>query len=350
MRPRLTAALIVRDEEEHLTACLEGLSGIADEIVVVDTGSVDNSRDIAAQHGARVVNDPWRDDFAHARNIAIDAASGDWILYIDADERVKLTGSLDPVLTDSRAVAASVRFQASSRLTPYREHRLFRNRTDIRFRGLIHETVMPDIRGLVKQGGLAIIEAPLTIRHLGYDRDLTHKHRRDRPMLLKAVEADPERIYLWHALGACELGLNRAGAAEAAWRRGLEVLRPRTAEPGDALIYSDLLSLHFSDIGHPIGDAGELVDEANKNHQDDPLILWWTAQHFSGQGRFADARGRLVRLLEFGPDGPARGELGYDRALFGEWGYGLLGLCFLNEGRPDMALEWLSKAEAAATY
>jgi tetratricopeptide (TPR) repeat protein len=206
---------------------------------------------------------------------------------------------------------------------------------------------MPDIRGLIDKEGLAIIEAPLMVRHLGYDGELAHKHRRNRPMLLKAVEGDPERIYLWHALGECELGLNRADAAEAAWRRGLEVLRPRTAEPGDALIYSDLLSLHFSDIGHTIGDAGELVEEANKNHHDDPLILWWTARQLSAQGRFADARSKLMRLLKFGPDGPAPGALGYDRALFGEWGYGLLGVCFLNEGRPDLALEWLSKAEAA---
>ena len=326
---------------------MKSLSGIADEIVVVDTGSVDRSPEIAAQHDARVLHDPWRDDFARARNVGLDAALGDWILYIDADERVEPTGSLDPVLANAKAVAAHVQFQASSRLTPYREHRLFRNRDDIRFRGLIHETVMPDIRGLVDKGGLAIIEAPLAIRHLGYDGEITHKHRRNHPMLLKAVEGDPERIYLWHALGECELGLNRPGAAEAAWRRGLEVLRPKPAEPGDALIYSDLLSLHYSDIDHRLIDAGELVEEANRNHRDDPLILWWTAQHLSGQGRFADARSSLRRLLKFGPDGPAAGTLGYDRALFGEWGYGLLGLCFLNEGRPDKALEWLSKAEAA---
>ena len=347
MRPRLTAALVVKDEEEHLSACLESLSGIVDEIVIVDTGSIDASPKIAERHGARVLNEPWRDDFAHARNVGLDAATGEWILYIDADERVELTGQLDPALTRPEAVAAHVQFQASSRLTPYREHRLFRNRDDIRFRGQIHETVMPDIRALVKQDGLAIVEAPLSVRHLGYEGDLTHKHQRNRPMLLKAVEGDPERIYLWHALGECEMGLNGPEAAEAAWRRGLEVLRLRTAEPGDVLIYSDLLSLHFSDIGHTLDDAGGLVEEANKNHQEDPLIIWWTAQHLSGQGRFADARSRLVRLLEFGPDGPAAGKLGYDRALFGEWGYGLLGVCFLNEGRPDMALEWLSKAEAA---
>jgi tetratricopeptide (TPR) repeat protein len=326
---------------------MECLSGITDETVIVDTGSVDKSPDIASQRGARIITEPWRDDFAYARNIGLDAAFGDWILYIDADERVEVTGDLAAVLANSKAVAANVSFQASQRLTPYREHRLFRNRPDIRFRGAIHETVMPDIRHLVDEAGLAIVEAPLTVRHLGYDGEITHKHHRNHPMLVNAVAGDPGRVYLWHALGECELGLNRAEAAEAAWRRGLEVLHQRAPAPGDALIYSDLLSLHYSDICHRLDDAENLVGEANRHHQDDPLILWWTAQHLSHQGRFSEARAKAAQLIEIGPDGPDAGHLGYDRALFGEWGYGLLGTCFLNEGRPDKALEWLSKAEAA---
>jgi glycosyltransferase involved in cell wall biosynthesis len=80
----------VRDEEKFLGGCLETLVGRVDEIVIADTGSADRSRSIARAFGARIVDYPWTGDFSAARNAALDAVSADWILYIDADERLSL--------------------------------------------------------------------------------------------------------------------------------------------------------------------------------------------------------------------------------------------------------------------
>ncbi len=320
---------------------------MADEVVVVDTGSRDRTPDIAVAHGARLVREPWRDDFSRARNTALAHATGDWILYIDADERVSLNGRLDPVLRDGSAVAARVRFRANSRLTPYREHRLFRNRPDIRFRGVIHETVVPDLQRITAAEDAVITDAPMAIEHLGYEGNLDAKHRRNHPLLRRAVEADPARIYLWHALGEAERGLGDAAAAERAWRQGLAVLRRRDPRPGDALIYADLLDLHTSDADVALADAAVLLDEAAARHGDDPSVLWWTARHHEAAGRFSAARACLDRLLAFGPDGPARSELGYDRRLFGALAWGLMGVCWLRQGEPGRALPWLRQAEAA---
>ena len=77
--------MIVRDEEQHLPACLESIHNFVDEIVVVDTGSQDRSKDIARNYGARLFDFAWRDDFAAARNVALEQSRGAWILYIDAD-------------------------------------------------------------------------------------------------------------------------------------------------------------------------------------------------------------------------------------------------------------------------
>jgi glycosyltransferase involved in cell wall biosynthesis len=82
----VSAALIVRNEENHIGACLRSIRGLVDEIIVADTGSCDRSREIAAANGARVFDYEWHNDFAAARNHAIGQATGDWILYIDADE------------------------------------------------------------------------------------------------------------------------------------------------------------------------------------------------------------------------------------------------------------------------
>ncbi len=341
---RITASLIIRDEEAQLADCLTQLTGIVDEIVVVDTGSRDRSPQIALAHGARLYHETWRDNFAQVRNAAIARCTGDWILYIDADERVVASGALHPILDNPAAIAARVRFCASTRLTPYPEHRLFRNRADIRFRGCIHESVLPDIKTLVATGGNTIIDAPLAINHYGYEGDLRPKHRRNIGLLRRALESDSERVYLWHALGECELGLGNVKAAERAWRQGLACVRQTEPRPGDVLIYGDLFDLHFADLGWVLPDIEALHQEAVSRHPDDPLILWWAARQRVATGRFAEARSTLARLLQFGARGPARAALGYDKRLFNEFSWGLMGICWLCEGEPGHALDWLNRA------
>ena len=85
----LSACLIVKDEEENLAGCLQSLQGLADEIVVYDTGSSDGTVDVARAHGATVIEGYWDDDFGRARNAALAACTGEWILHVDADETVR---------------------------------------------------------------------------------------------------------------------------------------------------------------------------------------------------------------------------------------------------------------------
>jgi tetratricopeptide (TPR) repeat protein len=88
----LSVVLIVRDEESDIPACLESvacLAGLGGEVVVYDTGSTDRTRDLARSAGARVVEGYWDDDFGRARTAAAAAASGRWVLVLDADERVR---------------------------------------------------------------------------------------------------------------------------------------------------------------------------------------------------------------------------------------------------------------------
>lgn len=86
--PGLSVAMIVRDEEASLGAVLSDAGGFCDELVVVDTGSQDGTRDVALAAGAKVLDFPWIDDFSAARNASFEACSGDWIMWLDADDRV----------------------------------------------------------------------------------------------------------------------------------------------------------------------------------------------------------------------------------------------------------------------
>jgi glycosyltransferase involved in cell wall biosynthesis len=78
----LSAAMIVRDEERFIEECLLSIKEVVDEVVIVDTGSTDKTREIAVKHGAKVYDLPWTGNFAAARNRALEHSSGEWILYI----------------------------------------------------------------------------------------------------------------------------------------------------------------------------------------------------------------------------------------------------------------------------
>src|SRR6476620_5558871 len=86
----VSATLIVRDESAFIEACLESLTPIVDEIVLIDTGSLDDTIDKARRFPIKLHKFAWRHDFSAARNFAIEQSSGDWILYIDADERLEV--------------------------------------------------------------------------------------------------------------------------------------------------------------------------------------------------------------------------------------------------------------------
>lgn len=155
MSATISACVIARDEEERLPACLASI-GFCDEIVVVDSGSRDRTREIAAAAGARVVENPWP-GFATQRNVALDNASGDWVLEIDADERVspELAAEIRAFLADPpagvrmtaipmRDVFLGTELGPASRYPRYR-HRLFRRDA---FRHdesrTVHEGLWPD--------------------------------------------------------------------------------------------------------------------------------------------------------------------------------------------------------------
>ena len=145
---RITAALIARDEERVIDDCLASVQGHVDEIIVVDTGSRDATPDIVRRRGGRLLHRAWDDDFAAPRNMALDAATGDWILYIDADERLIVPASLSlrDELTPRDLAGMLVNFRPKLNYTEYLEIRLFRNDPRIRFSGVIHERIMPHFR------------------------------------------------------------------------------------------------------------------------------------------------------------------------------------------------------------
>jgi tetratricopeptide (TPR) repeat protein len=220
--PTVSACLIVRNEALVLGRCLSSLAGAVDEIVVVDTGSTDATPEIATSFGARLSRYEWRDDFSAARNAALDAASCDWILTIDADEY--LAPEAPPQVraiverTDAEGILITIRNLLSAddliQSAESRIVRLFRRRDDVRFAGIIHEEVTTAI---TRRGG-RIVGSPIVIVHDGYSRETTQaagrRAERNLPILLRAAAEAPSDPYLQFHLGATYQHLGRQADAE----------------------------------------------------------------------------------------------------------------------------------------
>ena len=322
-----------------MEGCLASLDGQVDEIIVVDTGSTDDTTKIAKSYRAKLLHRPWTDDFSAARNSALEAASGDWILYIDADERLHVPDRVDlsSYLTGRPAAAAFVQFMPRSGFTRYREPRLFLNRPDIRFRGRIHETVMPDVDRICQALGLSIILTEAKINHLGYDGSQDHKHPRNLPLLQAELERGHDRVYCFYHLAETYAALGDIPAAQRTAKEGLDVARRSDTEKNRAdasLIYQMLARIR------PPGDATlEVVEEGLERLPSDHALRFQLALQLAKLGRHDAALPHLRLLQAIDPDKLSDGLLAFDRRIFETFAWQLAGTCLLATGRQLEALQ-----------
>jgi tetratricopeptide (TPR) repeat protein len=345
-RPLLSATLIVRNEEAFLAGCLASLQGLADEIVVVDTGSVDATRAIARAYDARLYEFPWRDDFAAARNFALDQASGDWILYIDADERVRPfdRATLADEFVAPGLCAATLRFHPQTGFTAYRELRLFQRRADIRFEGEIHETVVPSLDRLVGGQGAVIGHSRLMIDHLGYDGGTVRKHERDLPLLQRSVKIDPDRAYLWWHLGAIHREAGRPGEAEHAWLSGIEAARRAPRRLAEQSLCFVELAKHRLIEGRNC-EALEVVGEVRARQGNNFLLDCLEARALAALQRCDEALAIFERLAGVDADALVD-DFAYDRNIFGAGALAEAGLALFRLGRYSESATWYGRAQA----
>jgi glycosyltransferase involved in cell wall biosynthesis len=191
MMKTLSLCMIVRDEEAMLPKCLESVRGWVDEVIVVDTGSTDHTIDVAVDFGARVYTLPWNDDFAEARNFALQYATGDWVLLLDADERLaEGAGALIRAAIENLELECLAVFLHNAKridslpedvLSGTERHgepvilpRLFRRTPDLRWRRPIHENVDVWIQGRIDK--CATVQAD--ILHYGSVLEYRQKRRK----------------------------------------------------------------------------------------------------------------------------------------------------------------------------
>jgi glycosyltransferase involved in cell wall biosynthesis len=226
-RAKVSLTLIVRDEQENLPKCLGSVRGIFDEIVVVDTGSVDRTREIAGEHGAQVFEFAWIDDFAAARNAALEHATGDYAFWLDADDVIEpdqretlraLLGGLQAGDEAAYVVrcACDPGSDGSGGETVVDHIRLFPLRPEIHWTYRVHEQILPSLR----RAGIAVRWTDLVVRHTGYaDVALrARKLERDSRILLDELESRPDEPFILFNLGAIAI-------EQKEWREAMGYLR-----------------------------------------------------------------------------------------------------------------------------
>lgn len=207
-RPLLSLCMIVKNEETMLPELLSSVDGLWDEFIVADTGSTDGTVALLETAGATVITHPWDDDFAAARNASLAPATGQWVLFLDADERVtpELKAQIQAVVKDEKAGAATVVMRNALPGGLHRDAnlmRLFRNDPAIRFRHRIHEDVLEDVEAYLSRTGQQLRHLSGVVQHLGYVREVAadrEKKQRDEDLLRRTLAEDPTDFYCWFKL------------------------------------------------------------------------------------------------------------------------------------------------------
>lgn len=207
-RKILSACYIVRNEAENLDRSLSSISGQVDEIIVVDTGSTDETIATARKYGAKIYTVKWDDDFSAARNTALEKADGEWILFLDADEyfspetaanlRAFVQAQQDANLL--MIYMRNIDNQRGESLLDFYAPRLFKRLPGLRYVGRIHEQLRLN-DGLLEPV-MFVEPAKLTLIHTGYSPELSlTKAERNLKLLLTEIENSktPELYYMYLA-------------------------------------------------------------------------------------------------------------------------------------------------------
>ncbi len=309
-RPALSLCMIVKNEKANLPDCLASVGDLAGEIIVVDTGSTDGTQDIARSFGAKVIQSSWHGDFSRARNESLDAATGRWILWLDADDRLLETdrrGIKALAVGDSElrpmAYGLMVKNSRDGGLTGsvFNQIRVFPNRPDLRFSAPVHEQILPAIEA----ARIPVEYVPVRVVHTGYAEPETAKAKQQRnKAILESQIASGQGITpvtLYTLACACaDLGLH--GEAVMWFRRAGEKAGSAGTDPHILAAAPAKAAASLAAEGRHAEALSELASVLSLPHPPAEAILV-KAQVEAAMGDANAARPWFERLLELKESG-----------------------------------------------
>lgn len=348
----LSLCMITKNEEQFLERCINSVKPAVDEIIVVDTGSTDRTKEIAKALGATVLDFAWGDDFSKARNFAIEHATGDWILVLDADEVLDAAdaGKIKEMISDAESQGIDAysfitkNFSNNFKLEGWRhcsppvngfygwhgskKTRLFRNRKGYHFDGEIHELVDYSIlaaKGVIKLSQIPILHFQRQDKQkIDYYMSLGEKKARNNPKNAKAhldfanqnrivgnnqiaIEEFNKAVFLSKqkgsfyvkanlGLGAIYLSLNELDKAKGCFENIL------LAKPDNADAHLNLGNVFFK--MNDLANAEQSFKKCLTINEDNVLALVNLGAVYDKQGKYAEAISMLDKSILLNPHNP----------------------------------------------
>lgn len=300
MKPFITACLIVKNEEDMLRRCLESLQGGVDEIVIVDTGSTDKTKEIAKEFTNKVYDFEWTDDFAEARNYAASHATGEWIIAVDADECVDSESfkvameeiKADGGQYDTYAVKI-INFvgELGGNTTINQMARIYKNNGNVHFKGAIHEQIVNKVREQ------SPVLSSVILYHYGYLKNVIEKQNK-KTRNMKIIKAE------------LQLGKNKGFTY---FNYGQELRRLyKTKEALDAFItaFQHKENVHNAWVGKCLyfiieslvelkryDEALKIIKDAEKAFPNAPDFPFWKGEAYVKQNRYDDAKEVFMNII-----------------------------------------------------
>jgi len=347
-KPLISLCMIVKDEADNLPRCLESVRGIVDEIVIVDTGSTDETPQIAERYGAKVVRFKWTGSFSDARNKSLKHATGEWILWLDADEALADgKENLRKLLEANEEYDGFILPMVS--FVGYRSHReghvhpafrLFRNLEGIRFERNLHEQIASSIKQVKPDAKFGIL--PVWIEHYGYLSPLVRRKQkvaRNLELAKKDLRVNPFDPFAWYNLGREYLRLRQ-------WERAFYCFRRALVHLGDT--FTPYLLRCLCDAVHCLMQLNrpQQAIALLRESQQLPITTpdFWVLE---GQVRFAlgDWMGALRAFqgaLSFASQLPTNFDWTEGATSYGAWYW--MGLCHQKMGQLPDALQCFGRA------
>jgi tetratricopeptide (TPR) repeat protein len=354
----LGLSMIAKNEAHTLRACLESVQGVVSQIVVADTGSTDNTSDIAHEFGATVISVPWENDFAKARNAALAAMQTDWVLVLDADEELDrnaakkipalvkhhgVGGYLTPIRNyvpsatgrgwDRAAQPNDSGHPRAKDAPAYFVHencRLFRRSTEVYFIGRVHELVEQSI----KSAGLKLLPSNVYIHHFGQLADEGNRKKKVEAyldLLRIKVQELPNEPMAWLQLGLQEYEcFHEAGKPLLYFARALE-LEPKAVQ---GWLFKGMIQLD-------LGNYQEALEDLEHVRSDTASRAF--CEHLRGDalhnlGRLEEARAAYLKTANLTHGDPVvNSKLGYTELRMGRAKEGIAKLKRAAESAPEIA-------------
>lgn len=305
---KISACYIVKNEAKNLAKSIKSLKNQVNEIVVVDTGSTDNTIVVARKLGARVYNFPWQDDFSKARNFALSKAKGDWLILLDADEyfTAKTAGNIRQVIRQAQQADAlliqMVNYDVDkAEIQDYfYQLRIVRNQQGLHYEGKIHEELKLSEGKSMKF--LRVLPEMLEIYHTGYASSVSRqKLERNLKLLQQAVDNGQSEADLARYFCDCYLGL---GDMEKCTYYGwLDVKKGRQSVNFGSRCHRVLMAYYGGrNDGESISKRRQLAEISTKQYPEVPDFWAEYSECLYQDGEYAQAIAAMEKALQLMQD------------------------------------------------